>query len=137
MKILDNYKKEIELKYLEVQAYPRYWEDSKINGIHDDEEGTQIPCKKDDMWYLNIEIDTGLITNWEKGKTANIHYKVCDAGYYYIKDINGNDVLEKIGYVPDILSPKEEGFGDYIIMDINEKGYIQDWKINLKGFKDI
>ena len=41
----------------------------------------------------------------EKGKTANIHYKVCDAGYYYIKDINGNDVLEKIGYVPDILSP--------------------------------
>ena len=45
----------------------------------------------------------------------------------------GNDVLctnDNYLYVPAFLSPKEESYGDYIIMDIDENGKIDNWKPN-------
>ena len=31
------------------------------------------------------------------------------------------------GYAPEFMCPKDRGYGDYIIMDIDENDYIQDW----------
>jgi len=42
--------------------------------------------------------------------------------------------LEKDGYVPDIMCPGDEGYGDYIIMTVNESGVIEGWKQTLSGF---
>ena len=134
MKATIKVKKEVEIKTLEVKAGVRYWGTAEVNGV-DDEMGDLIPCRDDDYWCPIIDIETGIITNWIQGTTAEIHYKVCDDGSYYLKDENNETVLSiEENYVPNILCPKENGYGDYIIMDIDESGQIQDWKINIDGF---
>ncbi len=113
---------------LEVFASVRYWEDSEINGELDTEDGDNIPCKNGERWCPVINIDTGVIENWQKGKTANIHYKVVDCCSFGILDDKGEVLFKQENdYVPDILCPKEDGYGDYIIMSVSEDGVIQDW----------
>ena len=70
-------KREIELKTLNVHAGVRYWEDSEVNGV-EDESGDMIPCRIGDSWEPIIDIDSGIIINWNQGVKAKIHYKVCD-----------------------------------------------------------
>lgn len=135
MKVTLKVEKEFDLKTLEVFAGVRYWEDSSINGEDDSEEGDLIPCKVGENWCPIIDIETGIITNWEKGKIASIHYKVCDECSWGLKDVNGELVLKSEGdYVPKTLCPQEDGYGDYIIMDINEDGSIHKWKFNIDDF---
>lgn len=122
-----------EVTTLKVRANARYWEDAIINDV-EDTTGSLIPCREGDMWRPVIDIDQGLITNWTIGVTASIHYKICDEGCYQLINDKGDVVAEKEGYVPKCMSPKEDGYGDYIIMDIDEKGYIKNWK---KDFSDI
>ena len=131
---------------VKVRAEVRYYEDSIVNGENDiswdeQKEGVKprMPCvvkregeniKPEDSWDWCLEIDAehGVILNWPKGNTAHVHYKVCDgchADYF----LNGNKICdnEKDGYVPDFLCPADSGYGDYMIMDINEEGQIADW----------
>ena len=134
MKAVIKLDKEVEIKTLHVEAGVRYWEDTEVDGI-DDEDGTLIPCRDGDLWKPIIDVETGQITNWEIGKTANVHYKVVDSGSYFLKDEKGETVLSiDEDYVPKMMCPKENGYGDYIIMDIDENGFIQDWKQTLDGF---
>jgi len=127
-------RKEVEVKTLHVEAGVRYWRDANINGIYDTE-GTLTPCKERDLWKPIIDVDSGQIINWEIGKTAAIHFKVCDAGSYYLKDTEGNTILSiEDDYVPGCLSPKDSGYGDYIIMDIDKDGFIQNWNPDLSEF---
>lgn len=50
-------------------------------------------------------------------------------------DENGNILLHaEDGYVPDTLCPAESGHGDYIIMNIDENGQIEDWEFNVEDF---
>lgn len=137
MKITLQVEKEFEIKTMLVKAGARYWEDSEINGIPD-ENGDLIPCRDGDYWCPNIDIETGKILNWEQGKSANIHYKVCDDGEYTIIDEQGY-IIKSSGhgaYVPDMLCPKERGYGDYIIMDIDENGMISNWKFDKSFFEN-
>lgn len=128
---------EVEVKTLVVKAQVRYWEDSEINGENDTENGDNIPCKIGDVWNPEIDIETGVILNWEKGKTADIHYKICDCCGFELKDEKGNVVhSEEDGYVPETLAPKERGYGDYIIMDVDSEGKIKDWKFDIDDFID-
>lgn len=124
--------KEFDVEYLFVEAGVRYWEDATIDGIQD--EDGNIPCRDGDCWKPLININTGKIINWTQGVRANIHYKVCDNGTYKLLDVN-MELIKKIrDYVPKMLSPKEEGWGDYIIMDIDTDGQIQDWVISFDEF---
>lgn len=137
MKVTVNIKKEVELKTLVVKAYVRYYEDAIVNGV-EDIEGDLMPCIEGDVWCPIIDIDSGVITNWTKGVTADVHYKVCDAGCYYLQDVDGNTVLSiENDYVPKMMCPKERGYGDYIIMDIDENGKIANFKQTLDGFVDL
>ena len=114
---------------LHVDVSVRYWEDAVVNGI-EDEKGDLIPCRHGDSWKPIIDVDSGRVINWQIGVDADIHYKVCDAGTYQLTDGFGGECI-KDGYVPDIMSPKENGCGDYIIMNIDSRGIIEDWKPNL------
>jgi len=129
MKIHLNIKKELEVKYLKVDAGVRYWEDATVNDIVDTK-GSLIPFKKNNRWQPLIDLDKGVIVNWSKDKKANIHYKVCD-GTYSLLDENKVEILSKDCYVPDILSPTEDGQGDYIILQIDYEGKIYGWNSDL------
>lgn len=129
MKTKIKVEKEVELTTLMVNAGARYWEDSEING-QIDEQGLLVPCRVGEKWTPVIDIETGIITNWEKGKTARIHYKVCDDGVYHLLDKEGNAILTKDGYVPNILDLYNDSYGDYIILNIDENGQIADWDNN-------
>lgn len=136
MKTTIKVEKEVELKTLAVKAGVRYWEDAKVDGVKD-VDGSLIPCRQGDLWCPIIDINSGFITNWKQGVKAEVHYKVCDAGSYFLQDAEGNNVLSiEENYVPDIMCPKESGWGDYIIMDIDENGQIANWKVTLDGFID-
>lgn len=119
----------VDTLYLKLKAFVRYWEDATVNGEDDTEQGDNIPCKKGDYWMPTINLKTGQIINWKKGITAFIHYKVCDECAYNI--VNEDEtILHSVewGYVPKWLAPADDTpCGDYIIMRIDENGYIEDW----------
>ena len=124
--------KEFDIEYLFVEAGVRRWDDGIMNGI-EDKDGN-IPCRDGDCWKPLININTGKIVNWKQGVRATTHYKVCDNGTYKLLDSN-MELIKKIrDYVPRMLSPKKDGWGDYIIMDIDPDGQINDWKIILDEF---
>lgn len=124
---------EVDIKTLHVRAGVRYWEDATVNGV-EDEQGDLIPCRDGEDWKPIINIETGQITNWEQGKVADIHYKICDDGDYYLKDEKEEEVLHLEGYVPSVLCINDQGYGDYIIIKVDENGFIEDWKFDLESF---
>ena len=143
MKITITKETEVEVAKIQISAGVRYWEDGKINGVKDTENGDNMPCVVNGRWCPVIDIETGKILNWEQGKTGNVYYKVCDDGNYKLLDENDNIVVDKNCYVPDFLAIDDSGYGDYIIMTIDENGNIQRWKkngiqewSNKKGFQN-
>ena len=115
-------------KLLIVSAAVRYWEDATVNGF-EDKEGTLIPFRFNSLWKSTIELETGRVLGWPQGTTASIHYKVCDAGEYWLEDADGKRVKWKGYYVPDsLLAIGGEGYGDYIILKISADGMIEGWK---------
>lgn len=114
--------------YIEVSAGVRYWEDATINGVTDDD-GKLTPFKKGDCWCPVIRLEDGQLMDWPTGTTADIHFKVCDEGEYWLLDEAKKRIAKWAGYyVPDeILCPDDNGCGDYIIMKISADGVVQKW----------
>ena len=79
---------EIEVTAIGITAEVRYWEDATVNGV-EDTDGALIPLRFGDCWMPIIELDTGRVRDWPEGTTADIHYKVCDAGEYELLDGKG------------------------------------------------
>lgn len=113
----------VPVKYLKVSAEVRYWEDATVNGVQDSE-GDLIPCRVGDCWSPLIDLDTGIIKDWPANTIADIHYKVCDAGEYTLLADDLAEVKSIEGYVPDVMCPQDDGYGDYIIMHIGPDGAI-------------
>lgn len=136
---------EKEIKYFCGSIEVRYWEDADINGEDDISWEEQQEGKKPKMplvvenpnskhndekwlWEIKIDIDNGNIVNWPTGTTANVHYKVCDQGIYWLEDENGQEMEKKGCYVPRLLEIGDsEPDGDYIIITIDETGHIVEW----------
>lgn len=133
MKTKIKVEKEVEIKTLKIDVGPRYWEDATVNGV-EDTVGKLIPFRNKDRFVLFIDVDKGVIKDWPKGTKANIHYKVCDDGLYSLQDENGETLIEKEYYVPNIMPG--EHYGDYIILDIDEDGKILNWKTDF-SIKDF
>lgn len=114
---------------LEVDAEPRYWEDATVNGATDDD-GTLIPGRVGDAWRVRIDLASGRIADWPEGTTADIHYKVCDQGLYWLLDAAGERIAEYgSSYVPSAMCHGGQGFGDYIIMRVGPDGQIADYTV--------
>ena len=128
-------KRHVPVVYLQAECGVRYWEDAKVNG-REDADGTLIPCRDKDTWAPLIELATGMIENWPKGTVADIHYKVCDDGAYHLLDVDREVVASIDGYVPTMMCPEGEGYGDYVIMQVDGDGKIAKWKADLTEFTE-
>lgn len=115
--------------FIEVSAEVRYWEDASINGT-EDADGTLIPFRFGSMWQPVIRMADGWILNWPEGTEADIHYKVCDQGEYWLHDEDGSRIAKwKGGYVPNkFLCHGDNGYGDYIIFKVGADGKIIGWR---------
>ena len=116
-----------EPMWLQVDAEVRYWEDATVNG-DEDTEGDLIPLKQGNRWVPVIRLADGFIAGWPQGVSADIHYKVCDQGEYFLI----NAALQRVSkyrsyYVTDMLSVGDDGYGDYIILKVNGDGFIEGW----------
>lgn len=133
MKATIKVEKDFEIKQILVKAGVIHYEDSTVNGVLD-ENGDLISCREGYDWCPLIDVDTGKICNLEYGKTADVHYKVCDDGEYIFIDEDGCDLFKIGGYVPNEVIPGD--FGDYIIMTIDEYGYIKEWNPNFADLQE-
>jgi len=125
--------RQVEVTHLKAECGVRYWEDATVNGV-EDSEGTLVPCRSGRDWAPVIDLVTGQIKDWPEGKTAKIHYKVCDDGRYALLDASGAEVASITGYVPKIMCPGGSGYGDYVIMNIDGSGKIEGWHPDLSPF---
>lgn len=129
MKIQATVKKEFDVSTLIVEAEVRYWEDGEVNG-KEDVDGTLIPFREGNLWKPVIELETGIIRGWPQGTAARVHYKVCDAGEYWLGDEKGKKLFKyREDYVPTLLAVGESGYGDYIILNIVGFGKIEGWRV--------
>jgi hypothetical protein len=130
--------RKVPVKYLRAICGVRYWEDAKVNGV-EDTNGNLMPCRDSDFhgdyWEPVIDLETGTVQGWPIGTTADIHYKVCDEGAYQLLDADKDVVAEIEGYVPEMMCPEDDGYGDYVIMKIDENGVIENWKVDLSPFE--
>lgn len=119
----------IDVEFIEVSAGVRYWDDATVNGV-EDTKGDLIPCREGNLWKPVIRLSDGQIMDWPQGTTADIHYKICDAGLYWLKDKDGLRVAKWGGYyVPDdFLCHGSAGHGDYIIFKVGEDGKIINYR---------
>lgn len=113
-------------KYLRIDARVRYQEDAYINGVQEEPRPapSRMPGMDGDMWRIVIDLDLCRVAYWPEGTVAKIHYKVCDEGIYELWDAEGRVIERHCGYVPRSVSP--DGFGDYIMLIINEIGRVFD-----------
>lgn len=127
MKATIKVKKEIELKYIELQVSVKY---------DDEDMPFDFPFRNGDSWNPLIDLDKGKIIDYEYPEKFDLHMKVTDSGSYYLMDKN-KEVLLKIeeDYVPNSLIPGS--YGDYIEMNILPDGTIENWpsKPSIKDFK--
>lgn len=135
-------KKEVDVRYLKINAGVRHWQDSQVNG-QEDFDIDEIDCAPkmpfaieengQYRWKPIIDVDKGQIVDWPKGTIADVHYKICDDGLYALLDKNRNVIIEVESYVPDCIGE----YGDYIIMQINEDGLIKDFYFDEDDVEDI
>ena len=120
----------MQATYLEVVAEVRYWDDATVNGI-EDTNGTLMPLRNGNYWNPVIRLADGMVMDWPHGSTADIHYKVCDQGEYWLLDANRKRIAKWDGYyVPnDFLCHGDNGYGDYIIFEVGADGLIKNYRM--------
>lgn len=135
MKATVNVRKEVEVWQIRAQMEVRYWDDASVNGV-ECKTADDMPLSDGNTWDIRVNVEDGTITSWPAGKKADVHFKICDSGLYELIDRNGDTIIEIDGYVPSIMCPEGGGFGDYVIMKIDESGKIENWRIDLDEFQD-
>lgn len=89
-----------------------------------------------DTISLEIDIDTGKVTNWPKNCPTDFHdIKIVDTGNYWLVDDNADLVVGYTGYVPSCLG--EGGYGDYLEFEIDENSYIVDWSFGQEDYDEF
>jgi hypothetical protein len=109
---------EIDVKYVKISVPVRYEnEDIAFNA----------PLRDGNTWSAIVDIDTGQIIDWPQGQPLYLSMKVCDEGHYSLLDSEQNKIADhQCYYVPHCTVPGE--YGDYIKLDIDTAGVIQNWK---------
>ena len=88
-----------------------------------------IETRKD--WCPVIDVNEGKVLDWPENFVLVTHFKVCDQGVYVYsnadesKQIVSTDCDEY--YVPNWLEDFDNGYGDYMYIQINGDGSIENW----------
>jgi hypothetical protein len=86
-----------------------------------------FPFRWGDEWQITVNIKTGVIENWSAGISGHVFLKVRDEGVYSLLDENKTLLYHYRGYVPNMLLPPINGFGDYLDLTIDANGKIKNW----------
>jgi hypothetical protein len=86
--------------------------------------------------FLEIDIDTGEVTNWPKNCPTDFHdIKIVDTGNYWLVDDNADLVIGYTGYVPSCLGGS--GYGDYLEFEIDGNSHIVDWSFGQEDYDEF
>ena len=109
---------EVEVSFIRLAVAVRY---------DDEDMPYDFPFRKNDIWDVTVDIETGRIVNWPGWPGGHkLYMKVCDQGTYWLLAPDKSVVVvREDNYVPNKVIPWE--YGDYIKMDIAEDGKIQNW----------
>jgi hypothetical protein len=116
MKVTVNKPIEIEVKYIIICVPVRYDEEDIPN---------DFPFRRNDIWEVLVDIETGKIKDWPYGYEYVLVMKVCDSGYYQLLDEAFGPIAEIEDYVPHGIVPGS--YGDYIELTIEKDGTISNW----------
>jgi hypothetical protein len=86
--------------------------------------------------YLEIDIETGEVTNWPKNCPFDFYdIKVVDTGDYWLIDDNTDTVISYAGYVPSCLG--SGGYGDYLEFEIDKNSHIVGWSFDQEDYDEF
>lgn len=118
---------EVEVAYVRIFVPVRYDEEDIPN---------DAPMRSGDTWAAIVDVATGQIQDWPQGQSLTLSMKVCDEGHYALLDDRKAEIAKHQNYyVPHCTVPGE--YGDYIKLEIDEKGVITNWHPNgtFSGFQ--
>ena len=91
---------------------------------------TEKEMKRTD-WCPVIDVNEGKVLDWPENFVFVTHFKVCDQGIYvYSNQDESMQIVSQdcdLYYVPNWLCDWDEGYGDYIYIQINGDGSIENW----------
>ena len=116
MKLTANRQEEIEVTHVVIELPVRYG---------DEDMPFDFPLRDGDTWSAKVNIDTGEIEGWPKGRTGEFYMKVCDSGVYTLLGPDGVVAKVENDYVPHGVIPGQ--YGDYVSLDIDAAGIITNW----------
>ncbi len=76
---------------------------------------------------LEIDAESGKLLNHDFGHKIELYNKVVDEGTYTLFDTEVGETKTIQDYVIPGLDTYSNGYGDYIILDIDENGFIKGW----------
>jgi hypothetical protein len=83
-----------------------------------------------------INIETRSIEGWNGPcRPCNLFEKLVDTGIYTLYGAKGNILSRMQRYVPNKILPPENGYGDYLELDIDEDGIITNWYEGVLDYK--
>lgn len=138
MKVLITKPSIADVQYLEViipmrDVYPEDWIYNGDDNFLIDE--MPFYSENADAFIFFIDLSNGYVLDWEDGDTLDVCAKVRDEGEYWLVDKYLTHVIQsKDKYVPQMLDTRHDGGGDYIQFKVNDKGYIENWKVDFDKF---
>lgn len=76
---------------------------------------------------LEIDVENGKLLNHDFGHKIELYNKVVDEGTYTLVDTETGETKIIQDYVIAGLDTYGNGYGDYVILNINENGFIKEW----------
>lgn len=118
------------VKYIEAKFSAWPFEDACVNGQNEAFEHPRIPGAdlSTGNWVIEVDVHTGKITGWPEGIKAETFYKSRDMNEFTLLDEDRNQIAWSEGYVPEIFDINGTSFGDYVELNINDKGFIEGWR---------
>ena len=91
----------------------------------------ETPMERQD-WCPVIDVNEGKVLDWPENFVLSTHFKVCDQGVYVYSNQDESQQIVSTDcdeyYVPNWLDNDGDGYGDYLQIQINGDGTIENWE---------
>lgn len=113
-----------------------------VTYIHRSLWGNKETVEERQDWCPVIDVNEGKVLDWPENFVLVTHFKVCDQGVYVYSNYDETQQLVSTDfdeyYVPGWLCDWENGYGDYMYIQINGDGTIENWdKLKKKFFNYV